>query len=177
MENTSLYSRTNEDPVPMPSLSKRTAGHINIATSAPVNHHQQTEIDQKLKPTLEILKNIISVFVEPNMDLKANVVAQRSGVGKTAKSVNKYLYSLEKKKVLQKSAEGTPKWNRGTLTQYSEKDLLECAAETVHGNTSNTAQTQVVNHHHHNHQHEHNTYVQVGDENVMALDRNNQEGR
>lgn len=28
------------------------AGHLNIKTSAPVNHHQQTEIDQRLKPTL-----------------------------------------------------------------------------------------------------------------------------
>ncbi|CAC5364393.1 tatD [Mytilus coruscus] len=157
------------------------AGNIKIETTAPVNLHQQTEIDQRLKPALENLKKIINVFVEPNMDLKPKDVAQKSGLGKTAKVVNKPLYLLEKKKVLslKKNADGTdPRWNRGPLTQYSEKDLLEWAAEIVHGSTTTTmAPTPVVNHHHHNHQHEHNTYVQVGDQNVIALDPNNQEGR
>ncbi|XP_052073789.1 uncharacterized protein LOC127711718 isoform X1 [Mytilus californianus] len=162
-----------------PNTQTISTGNINIETTAPVNLHQQTEIDQRLKPALENLKKIINVFVEPNMDLKPKDVAQKSGIGKTAKDVNKSLYLLDKKKVLtlEKNADGTdPRWNRGTLTQYSEKELLEWAAEIVHASTTTTvAPTQV--HHHHNHQHEHNAFFQVGNDNVIALDRNNQKGR
>ncbi|XP_052073792.1 uncharacterized protein LOC127711720 [Mytilus californianus] len=162
-----------------PNTQTISAGHINLETTAPVNCHQHTEIDQRLKPTLENLKKIISVFVEPNMNLKPKDVAQKCSIGQSRKAVNKLLYHLAKKKVLTvATSDGKdPKWNKDPLAQYSERDLQEWAAEIEYGSTSSPSPTPVVNHHHHNHQHEHNTYLQVGDQNVMALDPNNQEER
>ncbi|XP_063397718.1 uncharacterized protein LOC134682050 [Mytilus trossulus] len=160
-----------------PNTQTISAGNINLETTAPVNCHQHTEIDQRLKPTLENLKKIISVFVKPNMNLKPKDVAQKCGLGKSRKAANKLLYHLAKKNVLTvTTSDGKdPKWNKGPSAQYSERDLQEWAAEIEYGSTSSPAPTPVVNHHHHNHQHEHNTYLQVGDQNVMALDPNNQE--
>ncbi|XP_071178177.1 uncharacterized protein [Mytilus edulis] len=154
-----------------PNTQTISAGDINLETSAPVNFHQHTEIDPRLKPTLENLKKIISLFAEPNMNLKPKDVAQKCGLGQSKKAVNKLLYHLAKKKVLAvTTSDGKdPKWNKDPSAQYSERDLQEWAAEIEYGNTSSTTTTPVVNeHHHHNHHHVHNTNFQVGENNVMT---------
>ncbi|XP_052075286.1 uncharacterized protein LOC127712721 isoform X3 [Mytilus californianus] len=161
----------SENTVPSRS-SLNAAGHINLETSAPVNCHQDTEIDQRSKPTLENLKKIISVFVEPNMNLKPKDVAQKSGIGKSRKSVNKLLYLLAKKKVLKvTTSDGKdPKWNKDPSALYSDRDLHEWAAELEYGITRLPAPTPVVSHqwhHHHNRQQELKTYFRVGETTVI----------
>ncbi|VDI50063.1 Hypothetical predicted protein [Mytilus galloprovincialis] len=72
------------------------------------------------------------------MNLKPKDVAQKSGIGKTSKSVNKLLYLLAKKKVLTVTFSNgkDPKWNKDPSAQYSDRDLHDWAAELEYGITS-----------------------------------------